>query len=983
MRDSGAGLQGDAAAGTLAPAQDRYVPGVGPPPGRRPEVARPEAGEVVRTYTWQEFGREHVTAFEKTHFETDEAFQSGSSLKYREYQDRLRCVTLRKQGYAKVDIAKILGRPEKFVAKWHQKEEKELPKPDGLHAYLTGSMGDTTIEAGKADDAVTDVVARWRDVEVFRKFHADPAIYEEVTSRATWDTTAARGREFTTGAQYVKYNKEGKMRLQSNVVSRYQQGLSPALDKALQKLFAMYGIEGRTAGIGLNWYRDGTADAPAHRHDCWTALFSFGSERILTIDKKPLLLLDGDLVIFGTQTHGVPLMPEVSDGRISVPVFFYPNHLQMRKQWKTLTDDTILKSRELISMEKDKRLATDVDTGLWSEHAFELQQVCELGFPEDKAKAALIAQGFDVTDAAQMLLAQACPQCCVAASESCEEVLAAGPVDSEEVDTAMGMAEDDEAATLALVRELQMQELDEQRQHQDLLKTTFAEYDKMLDKEEAKNWNGFGDLMAMRNAREALTLDGMDKVTVFSLGHGDLDEKNFWAMIVHAQIRCIYDFRGSDWRGEVWAPATFLSVRSLRTSCKARGVRYKSIPLGGEGSNGILAHLKSEQAQHGLIELVWQAKNFGASGFLGRDEDWRKDPRLAIAEELSVAGHRVRHVTATGTSEAHISLQGRYPDWMLQEEAASKKRALARKEGTLKPVEKSRHSGYSSEAIASSLTRPVEVIDARAELRAATNQVELNRAQRKLGRFQRQAAAKGDLATRVVTDVPVWIKEEARQQEEFIRRKEEERQAKKSASTGASGDGAGLPLKQDASKMQENEDREGVEPARGKGGKKGKGSQHVEDWKPRTWSVAQTKGGYRGPAGQRGDDERVPQLAGLAAEPSVPTAVSQSRVLPAPEGVPAHAAAMVEPLAAMGFDADQIAAAVRHCTTVEEAVEWLSTRGDTGPPPVATRGGAEPGVAGALLELGFTRQQAQAAAARCSDVAGAVDWLVSSGEVGS
>mmetsp|Transcript_26012 Transcript_26012/g.62807 ORF Transcript_26012/g.62807 Transcript_26012/m.62807 type:complete len:589 (-) Transcript_26012:246-2012(-) len=587
-----------------------------------------------------------------------------------------------------------------------------------------------------------------------------------------------------------------------------------------------------------------------------------------------------------------------------------------------------------------------------------------------------------------MLLAQTCPPCCAAVGlrdELRQAVCTSSLVDSEEVDTAPATAEDDESATLALVRELQMQELDEQRQHQDLLKSTFAEYDKMLDKEEAKNWNGFGDLMAMRNAREALTLDGMDKVTVFSLGHGELNEKNFWAMIVHAQIRCIYDFRGSDWRGEVWAPAAFLSVRALRTSCKARGLRYKSIPLGGEGSNGILAHLKSEQAQHGLIELVWQAKNFGASGFLGRDEDWRRDPRLAIAEELSVAGHRVRHVTATGTSEPHVSLQGRYPDWMLQEEAASKKRALARKEGTLKPVEKSRHSGFSSEAIASSLTRPAEVIDARAELRAATNQVELNRAQRKLGRFQRQAAAKGDLATRVVTDVPVWIQEEARQQEEFIRRKEEERQAKKAAAPADASGGHQAernvePLAEDVRVKPHGETPGGKG---GKGGKKGKGYRHVEDWKPKASSAAQTQGGYHGPVGQRNESQRVPPSAAPAThEPVVSQAAPQSRVVPPPDGVPAHAAAMVEPLSAMGFDADQIAAAVRSCKTVEEAVDWLAIHGDTSPKPVATGADPDPTIVCALLELGFTREQAQDAGARYSDVASAVDWLVSSGAVG-
>lgn len=50
------------------------------------------------------------------------------------------------------------------------------------------------------------------------------------------------------------------------------------------------------------------------------------------------LFQDCDLVIFGTQRHGVPKMPEVAGGRITVPIFFYPTSMQMKKQWQTLTD---------------------------------------------------------------------------------------------------------------------------------------------------------------------------------------------------------------------------------------------------------------------------------------------------------------------------------------------------------------------------------------------------------------------------------------------------------------------------------------------------------------------------------------------------------------------------------------------------------------------------------------------------------------------
>jgi len=44
------------------------------------------------------------------------------------------------------------------------------------------------------------------------------------------------------------------------------------------------------------------------------------------LDGHPLLLGDGDLLVFGTQRHSVPKMPQVTDGRISIAVFWYPEN---------------------------------------------------------------------------------------------------------------------------------------------------------------------------------------------------------------------------------------------------------------------------------------------------------------------------------------------------------------------------------------------------------------------------------------------------------------------------------------------------------------------------------------------------------------------------------------------------------------------------------------------------------------------------------
>lgn len=218
------------------------------------------------------------------------------------------------------------------------KENKEIPRPWGVHEYLTKDMGrnsngvGATNGATMVEDSVQDTATWWRDVEVKRKFADDPVIYEEILQNTEWKASNARTRDFATGAYHLKYDQRGNIRWEGHQNGKYQPGLSPATDKILQKLFAEYGIADRTSGIITNWYPDGQGNLGSHRHDCWTALFSFGHERILTIDNTPLLMQDGDLCIFGTQRHGVPIMPEITEGRITLVVFFYPNDMQKKGQ---------------------------------------------------------------------------------------------------------------------------------------------------------------------------------------------------------------------------------------------------------------------------------------------------------------------------------------------------------------------------------------------------------------------------------------------------------------------------------------------------------------------------------------------------------------------------------------------------------------------------------------------------------------------------
>eukprot|EP00928_Gymnodinium_smaydae_P044238 TRINITY_DN29523_c0_g1_i1.p1 TRINITY_DN29523_c0_g1~~TRINITY_DN29523_c0_g1_i1.p1 ORF type:complete len:1076 (+),score=269.84 TRINITY_DN29523_c0_g1_i1:60-3287(+) len=821
------------------------------------------ATSTKRVYRWIEFANkgEQVTEFDESHFELQGHFESNSSEGHKSYQDRLRAIHFRKEGKSKAEIAKLLGRSEQFVAKWWQKDEREVPRPWGVHEYMSKELGSqtSTNQALLSEGSETSTATWWRDVEVRRKYHAAPEIYEELLNNTEWRSSAARTRDFSTGASHVKYDKEGNMKLQGNQGAKYKKGSSPAFDKLLQKFFAEYGIVDRTAGIALNWYPDGDGVLGSHRHDCWTALFSFGHERILTIDKTPLLLQDADLVIFGTQRHGVPKMPEVKGGRITVPIFFYPDHLQMKKQWQTLTDpEDPRRSRDLAKLQFNNQLNSDTNQlATWADpsHLEALQRLLQLGFDDANARLALQTSSFDVERAVEVLLLSGAggaeldlslsspaladvsdatttllsragrwgpgrSQRAIGSSKATPQ----GPDDDSAGNDASGAVvapEDVDDASLALALELQQEsecgcgcpshaagfasafgdagpladaeadadaaaalalqlaeeeELGGAQDHGrvELLAQQFQEYEDQMKREDAEKWHGKGDLMQSNFARDTLSLETMDKVECYSIGHGQLKEKVFYELLQLNSIRVLYDFRASDHRGEVHSPCEHFSVRALKSQCRTRGITYKHVALGRESAYGILKHIKTDEAKHALIELLWQSKR-SRTCFMGFDVEWRNDSRQIVAEELCRMGHVVNHIDCTGATEKHET--GRpVPDFIIREEERLRKLEKQRQAGELHRPEKSA-TDRSSEAVASKLMKPSREIDAMDELRAASNQVELERAQRNLARLQRLGDKHGALANKVVKAAPQWILDEAMQQEAWISNKKAEKES--------------------------------------------------------------------------------------------------------------------------------------------------------------------------------------------------------------
>merc|ERR1712137_1151611 len=101
-------------------------------------------------------------------------------------------------------------------------------------------------------------------------------------------------------------------------------------------------------------------------------------------------------------------MPEIDGGRITVPIFFYPDHLQMKKQWQTLTDpEDPRASRELSKLKMTHNATSElIASSSWQDPArmASLQNLTILGFSLEDARAALESSKFDADAAVDLLL---------------------------------------------------------------------------------------------------------------------------------------------------------------------------------------------------------------------------------------------------------------------------------------------------------------------------------------------------------------------------------------------------------------------------------------------------------------------------------------------------------------------------------------------------------------------------------------------------
>lgn len=279
---------------------------------------------------------------------------SASSGPLRDYQDKLKAIQLRERGLSKGDIAEKIGRSEYWVKRWWREHPATLERPAGAN--------DVVLQKASLNS--------FRDLDIRRSFAADKSLFGTLVKNVPWRQAKVVARDHNTGELGLRFNERGQTINAGRQVADYVGGID-VLDKLLQKTFSEMDIRDPQARVFMNYYADGQDRTGTHRHDFWTCLLSFGSPRILTVDNKPILLRDGDLVVFGTQNHGVPVMPDVKDGRISLVIFFYPDADNLERQWQTITEEDDEKSASA-TMRTQRLGGLGVDHGfnaalLWGE----------------------------------------------------------------------------------------------------------------------------------------------------------------------------------------------------------------------------------------------------------------------------------------------------------------------------------------------------------------------------------------------------------------------------------------------------------------------------------------------------------------------------------------------------------------------------------------------------------------------------------------
>ena len=98
---------------------------------------------------------------------------------------------------------------------------------------------------------------------------------------------------------------------------------------------------------------------PNHSHKgSHQLVISLGGKRTLTIGKKKFPMKNGDAIIFGGSTHGIPKEPNAQEGRISIATFMIPEQ-DIRKHINYKFSEQ--EGSSIKFPEKGQRLGSNID----------------------------------------------------------------------------------------------------------------------------------------------------------------------------------------------------------------------------------------------------------------------------------------------------------------------------------------------------------------------------------------------------------------------------------------------------------------------------------------------------------------------------------------------------------------------------------------------------------------------------------------------
>lgn len=200
----------------------------------------------------------------------------------------------------------------------------------------------------------------------------------------------------------------------SKQIRHWYRGECTALDDLVFKVVHDFNLPdpGATYGgtarytVKMNWYPDGMAQVTDHRHDNWTILVSLGSPRVLNVDYARVSMEDGDVIVFGTQKHGVPVAAPSQGGRLSLVFMFAPDQ-HVEKASLHLAGRVVkgFERRSPSSLEDMHTCDNDAeDEGDPPISEEDIHSLCALGFTDVESEQALVACGGDRLAAANLLL---------------------------------------------------------------------------------------------------------------------------------------------------------------------------------------------------------------------------------------------------------------------------------------------------------------------------------------------------------------------------------------------------------------------------------------------------------------------------------------------------------------------------------------------------------------------------------------------------